>query len=299
MQLGNSTNVRSQNDWTNTIRSLAPEAAAAVIAEMFLTPPPRRPSRPEEERAFSGAERFEIEFEGERLPVFRFGDGQGQGPTVLLVHGWGGSSHQLHAFVEPLRARGASVVAFDAPGHGQAGGSWLAIPRFAEAIARVAERVGPLAAVIGHSMGAAASAFAIGRGLHAKRAVLIGPPASEYEFFQAWMRSLGLGEPLLEPSKHAVERRVGVGFAALGPQPIAAGVMAPMLVVHDQEDREVPWADGAAIAAAALDARLMTTRGLGHRRILRDSAVIEASVDFALGEHKLHKNTTASFVASM
>jgi pimeloyl-ACP methyl ester carboxylesterase len=297
MQLENSTNVRadSAGGCTRLIHELPPDAAAALASEMFLTPPPRRPTRPEEARVFAAAERFELEFEGERLPVFRFG----RGPAVLLVHGWGGSSHQLHAFVEPLRARGASVVAFDAPAHGQASGSWLAIPRFAQAIARVAEHVGPLAAVVGHSMGAAAGAFAIGRGLPAARAVLIGPPASEYEFFQGWMRSLGLGEPLIELTKHGVERRVGVSFEALGPQPIAAGVSGPMLVIHDQDDREVPWADGAAIAAAALDARLITTRGLGHRRILRDPGVIEASVAFALGEHKLHTETTASFVAAM
>jgi predicted ATPase len=72
-----------------------------------------------------------------------------------------------------------------------------------------------------------------------------------------------------------------------------------MLVIHDQDDREVPWADGAAIAAAALDARLVTTHGLGHRRILRDPSVIEASVDFVAGERKLHTKTVASFVAAL
>jgi pimeloyl-ACP methyl ester carboxylesterase len=287
-----STNVRS------ILAELPLDAAATLATELFLTPPPRRPSRPDEERVFAAAERLELEFEGERLPVFRFGDG----PAVLLLHGWGGSSHQLHAFVEPLRARGASVVAFDAPGHGQASGSWLAIPRYAQAIARVAERIGPLAALVGHSMGAAAAAFAIGQGVPAARAVLIGPPASEYDFFRGWMRGLGLGEPLIERTRLGVERRVGVGFAALAPQPLAAGVREPMLVIHDQDDREVPWADGAAIAAAALDARLLTTHGLGHRRILRDPAVIEASVDFALaaaGERNLHTKTVASFVAVM
>ena len=290
MQLENSTNVRS------LIEGLAPEAAAVLATELFLRPPARRPSRPEEAHVFAAAERFELEFEGERLPVFRFGRGA---TTVLLLHGWGGSSHQLHTFVEPLLARGASVVAFDAPGHGGASGTWLAIPRYAEAIARVAERVGPLSALVGHSMGAAAGAFAIGAGVQVERAVLIGPPASEYEFFQTWMRSLGVAESLIELTKHGVESRVGVSFAALGPQPIAAGVSGPMLVIHDQDDREVPWADGAAIAAAARRARLLTTHGLGHRRILRDSAVIEASVDFALGGHKLHTETTASFVAVM
>ena len=43
----------------------------------------------------------------------------GNGPTVLLVHGWNGRATQLGGFVEPLVARGYRVVAFDAFGHGE------------------------------------------------------------------------------------------------------------------------------------------------------------------------------------
>jgi hypothetical protein len=46
------------------------------------------------------------------------------------------------------------------------------------------------------------------------------------------------------------------------------------LVIHDREDVEVPWREGAAIAAAWPGAELLTTQGLGHRRILRDPAVV-------------------------
>jgi pimeloyl-ACP methyl ester carboxylesterase len=189
-----------------------PEAADPA-AELFLTAPARRPAQPQEVALFARAERVELAFEGERLPVHVFGRG-GRG-AVLFPHGWGGSSHQLHGFVEPLLARGASVAAFDAPGHGEAPGSWLAIPRYARAIARVAEHVGPLAALLGHSMGAAAAAFSLGHGVAAERAVLIGPPASEYELFRAFARSLDIDDVQLELAARAVEHRACVSFAAL------------------------------------------------------------------------------------
>ena len=289
----NSTNVRPED----LLPHLPEPQAATLEAELFLTPPPRRPSHPQELALFSRADSFELEFDGERLPVHVFPNA---GPAVLLLHGWGGSSHQLHGFVEPLLARGATVAAFDAPGHGSASGTWLAIPRYAQAIARVAERVGPLAGLIGHSMGAAAGAFALGAGSSAERVVLIGPPASELEFFHTWLRALHASDALLDSAARAVERRVGVSFEALGPQPIAAGVSVPMLVIHDRDDREVPWADGAAIAQAARDARLITTSGLGHRRILRDPAVIDASAEFAAGALRTGRaDSNASFVAVM
>ena len=45
-------------------------------------------------------------------------------------------------------------------------------------------------------------------------------------------------------------------------------------------DRDVPYAGGAALARAWPDASLRTTHGLGHRRILRDPEVISWAMDF-------------------
>ena len=39
------------------------------------------------------------------------------------------------------------------------------------------------------------------------------------------------------------------------------------LVVHDREDKEVPYADGVRLAQAWDSAELLSTTGLGHQRI--------------------------------
>jgi pimeloyl-ACP methyl ester carboxylesterase len=54
----------------------------------------------------------------------------------------------------------------------------------------------------------------------------------------------------------------------------------PLLLVHDRQDAETSWADSAAIAQAWPGSRLVTTTGLGHRRILRDPAVVAEVVGF-------------------
>jgi hypothetical protein len=56
-----------------------------------------------------------------------------------------------------------------------------------------------------------------------------------------------------------------------------------LLVVHDRDDPEVPLAAGSAVAEA-WRARLDVTSGLGHRRILRDEAVVSAVVEFVTGQ---------------
>jgi hypothetical protein len=50
--------------------------------------------------------------------------------------------------------------------------------------------------------------------------------------------------------------------------------------VHDEDDRVVPWSDGASIASSARDARLVTTRGLGHGRVLEASSVVDEVTTF-------------------
>jgi len=58
------------------------------------------------------------------------------------LHGWGGRSDQLAAFVPPLLAAGFSVVAPDAPGHGDSTGGASSVLAFADALEAVAARVG-------------------------------------------------------------------------------------------------------------------------------------------------------------
>lgn len=45
----------------------------------------------------------------------------GEGPAVLLVHGWSSHTGCMAGFVDPLLERGFRVVAFDAPAHGRIG----------------------------------------------------------------------------------------------------------------------------------------------------------------------------------
>jgi len=98
------------------LSALAPSVAARLAERRFLTP--SRPRRPDAELALLATARARPLFVGTRhIELWLWG----AGPSVLLVHGWGGRGTQLGAFVEPLVARGFSVVTFDAPGHGASG----------------------------------------------------------------------------------------------------------------------------------------------------------------------------------
>lgn len=60
----------------------------------------------------------------------------------------------------------------------------------------------------------------------------------------------------------------------------AKNLSIPALLFHDRGDREVSVAESNTIVQAWPSAHLIETSGLGHRRILRNEAVIQQTVDF-------------------
>jgi hypothetical protein len=57
----------------------------------------------------------------------------------------------------------------------------------------------------------------------------------------------------------------------------------PLLLIHDPDDPDSPYAASQRLAAAWQGARLLTTKGLGrldHYRVLRHRPAITAGVDF-------------------
>jgi len=51
-------------------------------------------------------------------------------------------------------------------------------------------------------------------------------------------------------------------------------------VIHDNDDDEVPVKCGIHIHKYLNNGELMITKGLGHRKILGDTAVVEKVIDF-------------------
>lgn len=223
-----------------------------------------------------------------RLPAVRAGDvvveSWGDGPVVYLVHGWGGWRGQLGAFVGPLAGAGYRVVAFDAPGHGDAAPGFMGpgrgtVMELMEAFEVVGRELGPAAGVVAHSLGSTAAAHVVHEGLTAKRLALVAPNGSFVDLVGRFAGALRLGERTTSDLRIAIERATGRSIEDYDLAPLGAdGTMPDTLVVHDRRDRQVAHAEGEAIAASWPNARLLSTDGLGHQRILFDPAVVAAVV---------------------
>ena len=260
---------------------VAPSATSWAAERLFLTPP--RFDAPALERdLLVRARRGAIRVAGRRIATWTWG----AGPRILLVHGWGGRGSQLGAFVDPLVAHGFSVAWFDGPAHGASDGRSTTIPELAEVLGAVADALGPVRGIIAHSGGGVVSGWSIRRRLLEgfvdlpKAIALVAPPADFRGHFERFVRACGLSPSARARLERRLEARVGLAPEAFDLSRFAGDLPVDALVVHDREDAEVNWAEGAAIAAACPGAELLTTRGLGHRRILRDPIVVAHVTDF-------------------
>ena len=274
-----STNVRFALSFTAG-SLLFPELAGAWAERLFLTPPRRR------DAAASALDLIDarstlVEHKGRTIVTWHWGSRES--PAVLLVHGWGGHAAQMRGFVFPLLSAGFRVIAYDQPAHGVSGGRLTGLPDFADVLAEVAWHHGEVQAVIGHSLGATAAALALARGLRMERVVAVSPPADLVGYSRRFARWHWIPEPVRGAMQSAIEERYGVRWSELELPKLAPRLSARALVIHDRDDRMVPWTQGASFARHWPGARLHSTDGLGHGRILQDESVVLAAADFIAG----------------
>jgi pimeloyl-ACP methyl ester carboxylesterase len=250
---------------------------AARWAERLFCSPPRRAISERMAAWLAAGRRFDLTVGGRRIAAWSWGE---RGPGVLAVHGWGSRGARFVDLGGALLASGFRVVTFDAPGHGASSGRLSSGPEFAKAALAVATAVGPVSAVVGHSLGGFAAALAIESGLAARRAVFIAPSANPNSYSAQFASVLGVQDPVMASMQERLERRLGFRWNEMDVPRFAPAMRVPLLVIHDRDDREVRWDDGAAIAAAWPGAELVTTSGLGHHRIVSDAAVIKQVLGF-------------------
>jgi pimeloyl-ACP methyl ester carboxylesterase len=277
----NSTNGRSHRPrrllrWALGVLSrVTPGLAVRAVSKLFLLVP--RVPRPRGEAAafLESGEPLSIPWRGRRLAAWSWGSG----PAILLVHGWGGRGTQMRAFVRALVSAGYRAVVLDAPAHGFSGGRSTSLPEYADAITTVA-RATEARAVVAHSFGGASALLALSRGLALSRVVALAAPSSAERIWGRFVRALGLPRGVAEGARQLLERGVGTTFSSLKLSAYASRIRVPVLVIHDRNDEEVPFAAGEEIARLLPTARLVATEGLGHRRLLRDGRVVGMTVRF-------------------
>jgi pimeloyl-ACP methyl ester carboxylesterase len=264
----------------NLSAPLSTRIAGAIAARIWFTPwsvPLGSRGKARQERWLEGARPLSFDTSHGTLRGFS----ASAGPTILLVHGWGDRAASMGAFITPLTEAGYRVVGFDQVGHGSSDWKQPNAYILADAIREVAEAIGEVRSVVGHSIGGLATMIALRDGLEVDSVVLISPSSNLQSVVRRFGSMLKIPRRAEVGLHRELEKRFGKNvWENLAAPGLIRGVETPALIVHDRNDPQVSHEDSELLARSWPQAQLMLTEDLGHGRILRDESVLSEAVSF-------------------
>jgi pimeloyl-ACP methyl ester carboxylesterase len=226
---------------------------------------------------------YRIPFDGGELAVTTWGN---SGPTVLLMHGWGGARAQMTGFVDPLLFAGYRVVAYDQPAHGESDGRMTNLLEIAPTMELISEQEGPFYAVIAHSFGTLITSYALVKRNfpHPSRLVYFGAFNQLLESLPRFQAIAKLPDEVMDGFRAMLHENFGQDvLEAITNESLAPQIHIPALMFHDATDNVTPVEDSRAIARAWKHAQYIETEGLGHRGALQSKFIHERVVQFLKG----------------
>lgn len=244
----------------------------AADKAMYLFTKPRAGKISEEQSDFlHTAYQEELNYENHHIMTYRW---LGIKQTILLTHGWESNSARWKKLIIALKEKGFNVVALDAPAHGRSGSSVFNAILYAEFINVVAKRFSP-DIIIGHSVGGMASAYFQHKYqfTQLKKIILLGSPSEFQDVFKRYTDMLGYNQRMVSQLQHTILDRYGSPADTFSTAKFLTNITSEGLIIHDEDDRIIPYNDALLIKNSFKNSRLITTKGLGHS--LMDATVAE------------------------
>ncbi|WP_309640321.1 alpha/beta hydrolase [Flavobacterium sp.] len=247
-------------------------------ARLFTTPIKYKiPKRELEMDAKSRQETIRVPSINKNIVVYHFGESSRK---ILLVHGWSGRGTQLVKFAEELVKLNYSTISFDAPAHGKSPSNTTLMPEFIASILEIDKQFGPFEAAVGHSLGGMSLLNAVKSGLKLNRLAIIGSGDIVQDIINDFVRKLELDPKLNDLLRIHFENKHNVSMDSFSSYHAAKTTDIPVLVIHDEDDDEVPVSCAHHIHQNLKNGELMITQNLGHRKILGDAKVIQKTINF-------------------
>jgi pimeloyl-ACP methyl ester carboxylesterase len=260
------------------INFISTKAVVVYAAKLFTTPIKHKiPKREMEMDANSNQQLIQVPSINKSIMVYEYGKSD---KKVLLVHGWSGRGTQLFKIADALLKEGYSTISFDAPAHGKSPGNSSIMLEFIASIFELEKQFGPFEIAIGHSLGGMAVLNAAKLGFHTDKIVVIGSGDIVQDIIDDFIKKLQLKPAISIKLRDYFEAKYKEAMDNYSAFKAASEIKTPILVVHDENDYEVPVKAGIHIHQHTTNGELMLTQGLGHRKILGDTQVIQKVIEF-------------------
>lgn len=260
----------------NLLSYIAPAQTGRIGFELFCYP--ARPPLQEKHRRFLSEAKYRtLEIAGERVQVYRWGNGP---RNIVFAHGWQSHAYRWKPYIDELQSDQYSLYALDAPGHGLSSGRALTIPAYANALAQVCQEAGKVEGMVGHSLGSFTLLYMLHEhtDLMPSKLVLLAPPGDVGEFFSFYQDILQLSDRTVSLTIDHFQERLNRSPEYFSATRFAREIQSEGLIIHDEGDQDTPVENARAIHEAWPSSRLIVTRDFGHN--LRHMEVVSEVVDF-------------------
>jgi len=257
---------------------IIPPLAHKIAWNLFFSPFRfKRPHR--ENRVYTSAKTHSININNKKVKLFEWGS-KGN-PIAVLIHGWSGRATQLYKFIEPLIDSGYHVIGFDAPAHGDSEGKITSIPEFYQVLYHIQENIGKITVGIGHSFGGVSLLYSKKEGIDLDTIIMISSPTIGEDILTGFRKKINASKKTSVAMRKMVKQNFNLDFEDITACELIKNMpIKNHLIVHDYNDMEVPYQNAEALQRLNTEAEILLTKELGHTRILRDDATVEAIIKF-------------------
>ncbi|ODX63527.1 alpha/beta fold hydrolase [Vibrio parahaemolyticus] len=254
---------------TRLHHTLAPSHAKKTARKLLLTPARTQPKNADPQ----GLVKAEIQGHTGAIKTYSLG----QGPVWVLTHGWSGTASQFYPLMEHIAACGFTALAYDHPAHGESDGQYGHIPGFVRGLEEVLDSVEEgVAGLVGHSMGTASALECRHHKLENKPLLLIAPVLNYVENLFGSIARSGYSMKLFKAVVSEVEDQYGYPLQSIDPLKRLSERAAPMIIVHDEQDKFTKHSISAQAADEIENVELVTTQGQGHGRVMKCEQVFSS-----------------------
>lgn len=221
---------------------------------------------------------FQEELKFEKYPIMTY-RWLGKKSTILLVHGWESNTVRWKNLILNLKQKNYNVVALDAPAHGYSGSKIFNAILYSEFIHKASKHFKPQI-IIGHSVGGMATVFCQNK-YHlecVQKLILIGVPSEFTGVLKRYTDMLGYNQRIIKQINAVVVERFGAEPSAFSTAKFLETISSKGLIIHDEDDKVIPYEDALQIKSSFKDSTLITTKGLGHS--LNNETVASYIYDF-------------------
>lgn len=259
---------------------VTPKLIARLAYGVFFTRPFRHKPLPSDLDLIRMAEVLDINFENKILRGYRFGSG---GKVVLLAHGW--SSHALtqrKLITELVDAKDYTIIAFDAPAHGNSEGIHTNGMQYRRFLHKLISTYRPIV-VVAHSLGGICtlSELPLIEDCSVEKVITLAIPITSTMLVAKFIEQASLPNMTHKHFEGYVEKVMGIDHNKFDLKKVYPnGIPYKGLIIHDTNDRLIPYTEGVKLSKMWPNAQFITTHNLDHSGVLKDKYIVQQIVDF-------------------